>query len=191
VEKVEEILRKIIDWVKNMVEQAVSLGKQFLETIGNALKDLLSLFHEKLEEIVQKVKNFIPNLLQAGKDLMNGLWDGLKSVWESISSWFSGVLDKVKSFISNLFGAKSEAESVSSSISGSHANGLDYVPYNGYIAQLHQGERVLTKTEAQDYNNKNALQNGSTINFYSNEKIDEYEAARLLKQTIKEIDLGF
>ena len=30
---------------------------------------------------------------------------------------------------------------------GSHANGLDYVPYDGYVAELHKGERVLTANE--------------------------------------------
>lgn len=29
-----------------------------------------------------------------------------------------------------------------------HANGLDYVPYDNYLARLHEGERVLTKQEA-------------------------------------------
>jgi tape measure domain-containing protein len=35
-----------------------------------------------------------------------------------------------------------------SRIHGSHYNGLDRVPFNGYVAQLHQGERVLTASEA-------------------------------------------
>ena len=33
-----------------------------------------------------------------------------------------------------------------------HANGLASVPYDGYRAELHQGERVLTKNEASEYN---------------------------------------
>lgn len=33
-------------------------------------------------------------------------------------------------------------------ISGSHAGGLDSVPYDGYIAKLHKGERVQTSAEA-------------------------------------------
>lgn len=38
-----------------------------------------------------------------------------------------------------------------SGIVGSHANGLDYVPYDGYFAMLHQGERVQTAAEADLY----------------------------------------
>lgn len=36
---------------------------------------------------------------------------------------------------------------VSPEVDGSHAGGLGYVPYDGYIAELHKGERVLTATE--------------------------------------------
>ena len=32
-----------------------------------------------------------------------------------------------------------------------HANGLPYVPYDGYLAQLHRGERVLTASENKSY----------------------------------------
>lgn len=37
-------------------------------------------------------------------------------------------------------------------INGSHETGLDYVPWDGYIAQLHKGERVLTAPQASSYN---------------------------------------
>lgn len=30
---------------------------------------------------------------------------------------------------------------------GSHANGLGFVPFDGYVAELHRGERVLTRSE--------------------------------------------
>ena len=33
-------------------------------------------------------------------------------------------------------------------VNGSHATGLDYVPFNNYIAQLHEGESILTAEEA-------------------------------------------
>lgn len=37
-------------------------------------------------------------------------------------------------------------------IDGSHADGLYRVPYDGYVAELHRGERVLTRGEADAYN---------------------------------------
>ena len=36
---------------------------------------------------------------------------------------------------------------------GSHRNGLNEVPYDGYIAELHKGEMVLTQAEAKRYKN--------------------------------------
>ena len=36
---------------------------------------------------------------------------------------------------------------------GSFANGLSYVPYDGFSAVLHEGERVLTAEENKAYNN--------------------------------------
>jgi hypothetical protein len=32
-------------------------------------------------------------------------------------------------------------------LDGSHATGLDYVPFNGYLAELHEGEGILTAEE--------------------------------------------
>jgi len=39
------------------------------------------------------------------------------------------------------------------SIDGSHASGLGYVPYDGYVAMLHRGERVETASQRIDGNN--------------------------------------
>ena len=54
-------------------------------------------------------------------------------------------------------------------IDGSHANGLSNVPFNGYVAELHKGERVLTASENRNYNTTTNTQSTNktvTINFY-------------------------
>ena len=38
-----------------------------------------------------------------------------------------------------------------SGVNGSFAKGLTYVPYDGFIAELHRGERVLTAKENREY----------------------------------------
>lgn len=42
-------------------------------------------------------------------------------------------------------------------INGSHRNGLARVPFDGYIAELHAGEQVLTADEASDYQENSML----------------------------------
>lgn len=81
-----------------------------------------------------------------GRNIINKILAGLKSAWESVKSWFTNAWN-------NLFSNRtvSVGANVSSSgVDGSHAGGLDYVPFDGYVAELHKGEQVLTAEEARD-----------------------------------------
>ena len=82
-----------------------------------------------------------------------------RQAWDSLVSWFNGLWD-------NLFGNRSVNVDVNSSgTDGSHAGGLDYVPYNNYVANLHRGEMVLTADEATAYRKGEAnMAGGMTIN---------------------------
>jgi hypothetical protein len=53
--------------------------------------------------------------------------------------------------------------SVVPKIDGSHADGLPYVPKDGYIAELHQGERVLTARENAAYSRGGGSNGGISI----------------------------
>ena len=61
-----------------------------------------------------------------------------------------------------------------SSTSG-HADGLAYVPYDNYVARLHEGERVLTKKENAEYIRNNISNKNSrnvTLNIYTQSVTD-------------------
>lgn len=79
---------------------------------------------------------------------------------------------------------------LASAISGSHAGGLSYVPYNGYVAELHEGERVLTKQQNREYNEGGTGKGGDTFNFY-NTKPTPYEYARQMKKAKRDLALGY
>jgi hypothetical protein len=53
------------------------------------------------------------------------------------------------SLMTKLDDIKSAIAAISLQPAGSHATGLSVVPYDGYIAELHEGEAVLTKAQAQ------------------------------------------
>ena len=83
------------------------------------------------------------------------------SLWEEFKSGFTNMFDDIGfaartmwQWIKNLFTGKSlNIKEVQRQVAkdGSHANGLDYVPKDGYIAELHKGEAVLTRAEADAY----------------------------------------
>lgn len=62
-------------------------------------------------------------------------------------------------------------------IDGSHRDGLDYVPYDGYIAELHRGEKVVTAEE------NNSSGKGDIYNLYVNmDEVDEvYKLVNVFK----------
>ena len=63
-------------------------------------------------------------------------------------------------------------------IDGSHKMGLNRVPFNGYLAELHEGESVLTKKEAESW--RASTNSSSFMNFIrSSIKRDEFMTNKL------------
>ena len=105
-----------------------------------------------IDTLVQGLQDLFWKLWDVGVGVVQSIVDGISSVWNDIVSWFNGLWD-------GLFGDRTANVTVNktvtgSGVNGSHANGLSYVPFDGYIAELHKGERVLTADEARGYNNR-------------------------------------
>lgn len=106
-----------------------------------------------------------------GVEILKGLKSGLENTtWQN--SLF-GIAGKIASKLTNIFSVKA---SVNTSELPGHKDGLDYVPYDNYVARLHKGERVLTAKENKEYmngniNNKLAT-NNITVQFYTQKMTD-------------------
>lgn len=84
-----------------------------------------------------------------GNEVVEGIKSGISAIWGGLVSFVQGLWDGIKSiFVIDASDVKNNTGS------NSHrAGGLDYVPYNGYAADLHRGEMVLTAREAENYRN--------------------------------------
>lgn len=190
-------LSNVISWGANMVSQARSVAINFVNSFISFITSLPSKVWGIISQIPSKVLAIGGQLYNAGRNIFQSLWNGIKSIGDSILGWVSDFVGKIESFVSgiidgfkNIVSGANDAKSAARSVDGKHANGLDYVPYNGYVAELHEGERVLTKQQNREYNEGKTGQGGDTFNFY-NTKPTPYEYARQMKKAKRDLALGY
>ena len=186
----------VISWGANMVSQARSVATNFVNSFISFITSLPSKVWGIIQQIPSKVSAIGSQLYNAGRNIFQSLWNGIKSIGGSILGWVSDFAGKIGSFVSgiidgfkNIVSGANDAKSAAKSVDGKHANGLDYVPYNGYVAELHEGERVLTKQQNREYNEGGTGKGGDTFNFY-NTKPTPYEYARQMKKAKRDLGLG-
>lgn len=143
---VQEAIQNVLDWVMPYL-------KPLLEGVMKFIKGIFALISGDFEGFKDGVVGIILGLGEAmfnlGKDIFNALWDGLKEVWGNITDW---VTDKVSWLMDKVaFWKKGEDQMQTD---GSHASGLPYVPYDGYVAELHRGESVLNAGQVQQLMDK-------------------------------------
>ena len=132
-------------------EEQMRLATQVHDSISNALRSLLGQseqFEAQSRQMAQATLQSALVIAKAGGSLSNfqGLDAALESVTKLDKATFATATGYAVEFgrTANLL---TQLEQYTR-INGSHANGLDYVPFDGYIAQLHRGERVQTAASA-------------------------------------------
>lgn len=185
-----QAIQKVVQWGTQTVTNGKTAITNFLNAVNTTISKLPSDIGKVFTKVVKSVTDLGSKLFSAGKSAFNRLLDGIMSVTSSIVSHVRSIASTVAGIVSDILSSISGAESKASSAKNSHANGLSYVPYDGYYAELHEGERVLTKTENEAYNKGRGRGNGSgdTFNFY-NTKPTPYEYSRQMKRAKRELGL--
>lgn len=88
---------------------------------------------------------------QASLDALNKQVDGLLTLNESVLTVTQAIINLQAALTAGRTEGLTDKQ-MGLEVDGSHANGLPFVPKDGYIAELHKGERVLTASEAVEYN---------------------------------------
>ena len=150
---------ELVEETKNMAESVLNEFKQnekFRETAINNLEGLLQgLEDEELRQLlkdsgIENVEEVIKGIQEGnlaedeGEKILENLNAGLSN-----TAWQNTLWAKARGIASTLSGLLTVKANVNGSTSNlpGHKSGLDYVPYDNYIARLHKGERVLTAEE--------------------------------------------
>lgn len=110
----------------------------------------------KLGEKLSPIKDALTDLGTAGFNFLSNKIDEATQAIKDLGDWWEKTRPKLENGWDKFFGTDSnrvwrqKADGTYGwvTVDGSHAAGLDYVPWDGYIAQLHKGERVLTQSQA-------------------------------------------
>ena len=143
---------------------AVSGATQPLAEAATGVHDQLNAL---LEEYTKSVEGMDQSeeAVAAAKATLDGLIFGIdqntSGVLSSLDVLTSEMQSKLQADFADFVLTIQAVVGLSDTPDGSHRSGLDYVPFDGYMAQLHAGERVLTASEASAYRNGN--RGGSTV----------------------------
>lgn len=183
------ILNDFVVVIPTLFMAATNAWNSIKDAFSQVWNAITSWFSGAINDPVRTVESIAGALFNAGVSIFSSLWDGLKGVWESITSWVSDCVDWITEKVTFWQKQSDKVSQSSGSTNGSHASGLDYVPFDGYRATLHQGERVLTQEENKYYNS-GYRSGGDTFNFYSPEAIDAVTAAREFKKVQRQLAEG-
>ena len=149
----EYAANKAVEDARRAAEEQIRLANQVHDSISSALRSLLGdseQYQQQTRQMAQATLQSALVIAKAGGSLANfaGLDAALQSIGRLDKSMFSTATDYASEFgrTANLLTQLEQYTRVN----GSHADGLEYVPFDGYVAQLHRGERVQTASAARD-----------------------------------------
>ena len=157
VQLVMQLLTALIENAPLLLEAGLELILGIVAGILNGLGDIGSVADDVIDTFVERMLSSDSKVLQLGGKVVDWIRDGISNAWDGLVSWFNGIWD-------NLFSNRKVNVNVGGNgegVDGSHAGGLDYVPFDGYLARLHRGETVLTASEAAAYRKNKA--GGQTV----------------------------
>ena len=152
-------------WI--IIQSIWNVAVSFFQTVFDLITGVFSTIDAVLSGDFQSAWESIQGIFDGafgffstvGQNVVEGIKGGIAAVWGGLVSFVQGLWDGIKSiFVINASDVKNNMGS-----DGSHAGGMDYVPYNNYVAALHRGEMVLTVDEADSYRRGKGSGNGFTL----------------------------
>lgn len=152
------VFQKLLDWVIKHLPEIKSVFKTAFDLIGSVVKSVANVV-ESMLPIIKPIWEFIEWAVPKAAEVIEASFGAIAEVVGAVADAFEWLSDKVEKAVDWLFAWNKtdiKDKNVSVQMDGyqmvgkSHAGGLPYVPYDGYIAELHRGEKVLTAMQSQE-----------------------------------------
>ena len=141
-----------IDGLAEAINETIQAGQ-----VTGTFADVLNWAGTNEDDFNAKlVRDFLRDLGTAGFEFLSDAIDGVTQAIQGLGDWWDKTQPKLQKGWDEFWGIDENRKWMMQSdgtygwvaVDGSHAGGLNYVPWDGYIAMLHQGERVLTADQA-------------------------------------------
>lgn len=147
------IVSGLIDALPKLIAAAAELVTGLLRALISNAPNLLAAGLKLVGKIAEGIANSLGEIVKAGAKVVDSIIDGIAGAWKKLTGWFKGIWNDLFGGLSANVSVNGSAKGAVAGVNGSHASGLDYVPFDGYIAELHKGEMVIPKREAQTLRN--------------------------------------
>lgn len=141
-----DLMTMVVSWKKLQDEQ---------KTVADSLAELETDFTTSMDNLQKELEATVAEMnlgqeaAQAGISTVQGFIDGATDMLPKVEAAYGRIAKAASDALSLKIQYSASVQESARVVDGSHADGLDYVPYDGYIAELHKGERILTAEEAQ------------------------------------------
>ncbi len=154
---ISRLVQELIAAAPQLLLSAAEIVVQIVSGIADNLFELGKSAGEIITTIVEGIGEMWGSLVGVGSQVVAKIREGISNAWQGLKNWFKGLWD-------GLFGGLNVNVGVSGSGGKSAASGLEYVPRNNFPALLHEGEAVLTASEAKAWRKgSGGAGNGVTI----------------------------
>lgn len=183
-DKILPIFISLFEWIQKNMPTIKSIVTTVFQAVWDIVKKVWDIIRDNLIPILKGLWDFISPTFPLIAAIVETAFKGVIASVNLVIGVFEKVTGVIKTAIDWLTSwNKTDAKDKTvrtNVVDGSHAGGLAYVPYDGYIAELHKGERVLTAEENRSGGNNKIENNFAISNLVVREEADVKKIAQEL-----------
>ena len=174
---ISRLVQELIAAAPQLLLSAAEIVVQIVSGIADNLFALGKSAGEIITTIVEGIGEMWGSLVGVGSQVVAKIREGISNAWQGLKNWFKGIWDGLFGNLNvdvnvngnNNSGGGGGGYDPTGGNPSFAASGIDFVPYNRFPAILHEGEAVLTASEADAWRKGNGgAGNGVVINQYIN-----------------------